>query len=139
MPIFHPTPESLKAYTCPEWFRDAKFGIYVHWGVYSVPAEGEWYARNMYIPGEANYAHHCRAYGHPSKFGYKDLIPLWRAEKFDAERLVGLFKDAGARYFTPCAIHHDNFDLWNSRHHRWNSVNMGPKQDITGLWRAAAL
>ncbi len=139
MPAFQGTAESLKAYRCPDWFRDAKFGIYVHWGVYSVPAQGEWYARNMYIPGQAAYDHHTRTYGHPSTFGYKDLIPLWRAEKFDPDRLVGLFKDAGARYFTPCAIHHDNFDLWNSKHHRWNSVNMGPEQDITGLWRTATL
>ena len=139
MPTFDATAESLKAYRCPDWFRDAKFGIYVHWGVYSVPAQGEWYARNMYIPGHSDYEYHRQAYGHPSKFGYKDLIPLWRAEKFDPDRLVGLFKDAGARYFTPCAIHHDNFDLWNSRHQRWNSVNMGPKQDITGRWRDATL
>ena len=83
MPTFQGTADSLKGYRCPDWFRDAKFGIYVHWGVYSVPAQGEWYARNMYIPGHAAYDHHVQAYGHPSAFGYKDLIPLWRAEKFD--------------------------------------------------------
>jgi alpha-L-fucosidase len=136
---FEPTVESLMNYQCPEWFRDAKFGVYLHWGVYSVAERGEWYARQMYIEGDPVYEHHVKAYGHPSQFGYKDLVPLWKAERFDPDRLVRLFKRAGARYFTPCAVHHDNFDLWNSRHHRWNSVNMGPKKDITGMWREAAL
>ena len=136
---FEPTVESLMGYRCPDWFRDAKFGIYVHWGVYSVPERGEWYARNLYIQGHADYEHHVATYGHPSEFGYKDFIPMWKAERFDPDRLVGLFQQAGARYFTPCAIHHDNFDLWASRHHKWNSVDMGPKLDITGLWRDAAL
>lgn len=136
---FEPTVASLLDYRCPEWFRDAKFGIYLHWGAYSVAEHGEWYPRNMYIEGGPEYLYHCEHYGHPSKFGYKDLIPLWKAENWDPDGLVRLFKKAGARYFTPCAVHHDNFDLWNSRHHRWNSVNMGPKKDITGLWREAAL
>ena len=136
---FQPTVESLEAYKCPEWFRDAKFGIYLHWGVYSVAERGEWYARQMYIEGDSVYEHHVKTYGHPSKFGYKDFIPMWKAEKFDPDRLVKLFKQAGARYFTPCAIHHDNFDLWDSKHNKWNSVNMGPKMDITGMWREAAL
>ncbi len=138
-PEFEPTVESLKAYKCPEWFRDAKFGIYVHWGVYSVAERGEWYARQMYIEGKPEYRHHLKTYGHPSEFGYKDFIPMWKAEKFDPDRLVRLFKRAGAKYFTPCAIHHDNFDLWDSEHNKWNSVNMGPKKDITGMWRKAAL
>ena len=136
---FEPTPESLKQYKCPEWFRDAKFGIYLHWGVYSVAEFGEWYARNMYMEGSPEYKHHVEKYGHPSKFGYKDFIPMWKAEKFDPDRLVALFKKAGAKYFTPCAVHHDNFDLWNSKYHKWNSVNMGPKKDITAMWREAAL
>lgn len=136
---FEPTVESLRTHKCPEWFQNAKFGIYLHWGVYSVAERGEWYARQMYIEGDPVYQHHVKTYGHPSKFGYKDLIPLWKAEKFDPERLVSLFKQAGARYFTPCAIHHDNFDLWNSKYHKWNSVNMGPKKDITGMWRDSAL
>ena len=135
---FEPTWESLRRYRAPKWFRDAKFGIYLHWGVYSVAGRGEWYARNMYIQGHANYKQHLETYGHPSEFGYKDLIPLWKAERFDPERLVGLFKDAGARYFTPCAVHHDNFDLWDSKHHRWNSVQMGPRMDVTRMWREAA-
>jgi alpha-L-fucosidase len=136
---FEPTVESLKSYTCPAWFRDAKFGIYLHWGVYSVAEWGEWYARRMYIEGDPSYEHHVETYGHPSEFGYKNFVPMWKAENFDPDRLVGLFKQAGARYFTPCAVHHDNFDLWDSQHHRWNAVNMGPKKDITGLWREAAL
>ncbi|MDE0021245.1 MAG: alpha-L-fucosidase [Candidatus Poribacteria bacterium] len=136
---FQPTWASLQRYRAPNWFRDAKFGIYLHWGVYSVVERGEWHARNMYIQGHANYQRHLETYGHPSKFGYKDLIPLWKAERFDPDRLVQLFEDAGARYFTPCAVHHDNFDLWNSKHHRWNSVNMGPQKDIMKMWREATL
>ena len=136
---FEATVESLMNYRCPDWFRDAKFGIYLHWGVYSVAERGEWYARRLYMQGTEDYAHHVATYGHPSRFGYKDFVPMWRAERFDPEALVDLFKRAGARYFTPCAVHHDNFDLWNSAHHRWNSVAMGPKLDITGLWRRAAL
>ncbi len=136
---FEGTVESLMGYRCPQWFQDAKFGIYVHWGVYSVPSHGEWYPRMMYEEGSETYNHHLKHWGHPSKFGYKDFIPMWKAEKFDPERIVGLFKDAGAKYFTPCAIHHDNFDLWDSKHHAYNSVRMGPKKDITGLWRDATL
>jgi len=136
---FEPTVESLLNYQCPEWFRDAKFGIYLHWGVYSVAECGEWYARCLYEQGSGDYEHHVKTYGHPSEFGYKDFIGMWKAEKFDPDRLVGLFKAAGAKYFTPCAVHHDNFDLWNSRHHKYNSVAMGPKLDITGLWREATL
>ena len=136
---FEPTIESLKQYRCPEWFRDAKFGIYVHWGAYSVAERGEWYPRQMYEEGSPQYAHHVKTYGHPSEFGYKDFVPLWRAERWDPERLVGLFKRAGARYFAPCAVHHDNFVLWGSRLHRWNSFEMGPRRDITGIWREAAL
>jgi len=137
---FEPTLDSLLAnYRCPDWFRDAKFGIYLHWGVYSVAERGEWYARRMYLEGGDVYKHHAETYGHLSEFGYKDLIPMWKAERFDPDRLVGLFKAAGARYFTPCAVHHDNFDLWNSKRHKWNAVNMGPKKDLIGMWREATL
>jgi len=136
---FEPTVESLRQYRCPEWFRDAKFGIYLHWGAYSVAERGEWYVRHMYMEGHPDSTHHRETWGHPSEFGYKDFVPLWRAEKWDPQRLVTLFKQAGARYFCPCAVHHDNFDLWDSKHHHWNSVDMGPKKDITGLWRQAAL
>lgn len=133
------TIESLQAYSCPDWFRDAKFGIYLHWGAYSVAEQGEWYARNLYLEGRPEYAHHVKTYGHPSEFGYKDFIPLWKAEKFDPDSLLALFKAAGAKYFTPCAVHHDNFDLWDSKHHEWNSVRMGPRMDLIGMWREATL
>jgi len=136
---FLPTAESLKQYTCPEWFRDAKFGIYAHWNAQSVPAVDGWYARNMYIEGHRAYRYHVKRYGHPSEFGYKDIIPLWKGENFDADALVRLYKRAGARYIVCMAVHHDNFDLWDSKHHRWNSVNMGPKKDIVGLLREATI
>lgn len=136
---FEPTAESLSNYETPQWFRDAKLGMYVHWGVYSVPEMNCWYPRNMYDEGHPAYQHHVETYGHPSEFGYKDFIPMWKAENFNPDETVGLFKRAGAKYFNPCAVHHDNFDLWDSKHHRWNSVNMGPKKDLTAMWREAAL
>lgn len=135
---FKPTWESLKQYQCPDWFRDAKFGIYAHWGPQSVPMTGDWYARKMYQQGSAAYNYHVEHYGHPSVFGYKDVVSLWKAEKWDPDRLMRLYRRAGARYFVCVAVHHDNFDLWNSKHHRWNSVNMGPKRDVVGEWQKAA-
>jgi alpha-L-fucosidase len=136
---FKPTVQSLKQYRCPDWFRDAKFGIYLHWGAYSVAERGEWYARRLYEEGGEDYQYHVDQYGHPSKFGYKDLIPLWKAEKFDPDALLALFKQAGAKYFTPCAVHHDNFDLWDSKHQPWNAVNKGPRKDLIQAWRKATL
>ncbi|HEX8920867.1 MAG TPA: alpha-L-fucosidase [Pyrinomonadaceae bacterium] len=133
------TRESLAAYRVPEWFRDAKFGIWAHWGPQSATEYGDWYARNMYIQGEWQYEHHVKTYGHPSKFGFKDIIPTWKADKFDADYLVGLYKQAGAKYFLSMGVHHDNFDLWDSKHTRWNSVRMGPRKDIVGLFRRAAV
>jgi len=135
---FQPTADSLKTYHAPEWFRDAKFGIWAHWGPQAVARRGDWYARWMYVPGHPNYAHHCEHFGHPSELGYKDIIPLWKAEKFDPEGLMELYVAAGAKYFVSMGVHHDNFDLWNSRHHRWNALAMGPKRDIVGAWRDAA-
>ena len=136
---FEPTWESLQQYECPAWFRDAKLGIFMHWGPCSVPAVDGWYGRNMYIEGHRAYQHHVKTYGHPSKFGYKDIIALWKAEKFNPDKLVRLYKQAGAKYVVPVAVHHDNFDLWNSKHHRWNVVNTGPRGDIIGMWRSAIL
>jgi len=136
---FQPAWESLQQYECPEWFRDAKLGIFICWGPYTVPAVGDWYARHMYIEQHPKYKYHLEHYGHPSQFGYKDIIPLWKGEKFDADKLVKLFKQAGAKYIVPMAMHHDNYDQWNSMHQRWNSVNMGPKKDVMGLWREATL
>jgi alpha-L-fucosidase len=139
MTHFEPTRESLNQFQVPDWFRDAKFGIYCHWGPQCVPMCDGWYARNMYVQGHRAYKHHLKQYGHPSKFGYKDVIQLWTAEKFNPDELVALFKEAGARYFTPVAVHHDNFDLWDSQYTRWNAVKIGPKKDIIGMWRNAAL
>jgi len=131
--------ESLKQYRCPDWFRDAKFGIWAHWGPQCVPQQGDWYARNMYIEGSRQYEHHVATYGHPSKFGFKDIVPLWKAERFEPETLMARYQRAGAKYFVALAAHHDNYDCWNSRHHRWNSVETGPRKDIVGMWRKAAL
>jgi len=136
---FRPDASSLKTYQTPDWFRDAKFGIWSHWGPQAVPRAGDWYARNMYIYGSDQYKHHLAHYGHPSKSGYKDIIPLWKAEKFDPEALMALYKKAGARYFVSMGVHHDNFDLWDSRYHEWNAVKMGPHRDIVGDWQKAAL
>lgn len=130
--------DSLKAYRAPDWFRDAKLGFWACWGPEAVPEMGDWYARNMYIQGHKQYEDHLKRYGHPSKFGYKDLVPLWRGENWDPDRLMSLYKKAGAKYFCAIAQHHDNIDCWNSRYHRWNSVKMGPKRDVIGEWRNAA-
>ena len=135
---FEGTRASLRAYEIPDWYRDAKFGIWAHWGPQSAIEAGDWYARNMYLQGERQYKYHVEKYGHPSKFGYKDTIPAWKAEKFDPDYLMGLYKKAGAKYFMSMGVHHDNFDLWDSRHNKWNAVNMGPKKDIVGLFAKAA-
>ena len=135
---FQPDMESLKSYQAPDWFRDAKFGIWAHWGPQAVPRLGDWYARYMYVPGHWHYDQHLKKYGHPSKFGYKDIIPLWTAEKWDPEALMDKYAAAGAKYFVSMGVHHDNFDLWNSKHHRWNAAAMGPKRDVVGTWQAAA-
>ncbi len=135
---FLPTWESLRSYIAPDWFRDAKLGIWAHWGPQSVPMYGDWYARHMYWEGHPQYLHHWRTYGHPSKHGFKDVVKLWKAERFDPNQLMGLFTSAGARYFVAQAVHHDNFDNWNSKHHPWNATKVGPEKDIVGLWCDAA-
>jgi alpha-L-fucosidase len=135
---FQPEFESLAQYQCPEWFRDAKLGMWAHWGPQAVPMMGDWYAKHMYVQGHPQYQHHLETYGHPSTNGYKDIIPLWKAEKWDPDRLIALYKKAGARYFVSMGSHHDNFYLWNSQLHKWNSVNMGPKRDVVGDWQKAA-
>lgn len=137
---FTGNPESLEKYECPQWFRDAKFGIWSHWGpVSATDMTGNWYARLMYQQDSKDYNYHVKTFGHPSKFGYKDVINLWRGENFDPAHLMDLYKKAGAKYFVSMGAHHDNFDLWNSKFHKWNSVNYGPKKDIVGLWREQAL
>jgi alpha-L-fucosidase len=135
---FLPFWESLKSYQCPDWFRDAKFGIWAHWSPQCVPEQGDWYARNMYIQGTRQYDYHVKQYGHPSQFGYKDICHLWKAERWDPDALVKLYKRAGAEYLVSLATHHDNFDCWNSKHQIWNAVNVGPKRDIVGTWATTA-
>ena len=135
---FLPYWESLKAYRCPSWFRDAKFGIWAHWSPQCVPEQGDWYARNMYLQGSRQYEYHVQHYGHPSKFGYKDICPLWKAERWDPDALVKLYKRAGAEYLVALATHHDNFDCWYSKYQPWNCVNIGPKRDIVGTWEKVA-
>ncbi|TVQ26829.1 MAG: hypothetical protein EA383_04325 [Spirochaetaceae bacterium] len=126
---------SIRKHELPQWFRDAKFGIYAHWGIYSVPGcgpNGTWYPYNMYRPGTPQYEHHCRTYGPPTKFGYKDFIPMFTAERFDADEWAGIFKDAGAVFSGPVAEHHDGFSMWDSSVNEWNCARMGPKRDVTG-------
>ena len=135
---FEPTWESLARYRCPDWFKDAKLGIWSHWGPQSVPMYGDWYTRHMYMEGHPQYLHHWRVYGHPSKVGYKDIVKRWGAEQFNPEELMDLYARAGAKYFVAQATHHDNFDNWDSKYQSWNSVRVGPKKDIVGLWRDAA-
>ena len=135
---FLPYWESLKAYRCPSWFQDAKFGIWAHWSPQCVPEQGDWYARNMYLQGTRQYEYHVQHYGHPSKFGYKDICPLWKAERWDPDALVKLYKRAGAEYLVALATHHDNFDCWHSKYQPWNCVNIGPKRDIVGTWEKVA-
>src|ERR1700739_4787362 len=129
----HATWESLSKYKTPEWFRDAKFGIFIHWGVYSVPAFGsEWYSRNMYQQGMPDFAHHVATYGPQSKFGYKDFIPLFKAEHFDPQAWAKPFKQAGASYVVPVAEHHDGFAMYNSQLSEWTAVKIGPHRDVIG-------
>ena len=130
---YQATWESLKKYETPEWFRDAKFGIFIHWGVYSVPAFGsEWYPRLMYQQGTNEFKHHVETYGAQDKFGYKDFIPMFKAEKFDPQAWVALFKKAGAKYVVPVAEHHDGFAMYKTAYSKWNAFNMGPKRDVIG-------
>ncbi len=136
---FRGTRASLREWQVPEWYRDAKFGIWAHWGPQSAAEYGDWYARQMYIQGHKQYEYHVKTYGHPTKVGFKDVIATWKAEKFDPDHLLGLYKKAGAKYFCSMAVHHDGFDLWNSRYQpRWNSVASGPKRDIVGEFKKAA-
>ena len=131
---YESTWESLSKHeAAPEWFRDAKLGIYFHWGVYSVPAFGdEWYPRWMHFEGTNHYDHHLAQYGHPSEFGYHDFVPMFKAENFDASEWADLFVQAGARFAGPVAEHHDGFSMWDSDATPWNAADMGPKRDITG-------
>ena len=135
---FQPTWSSLENYQVPEWFRNAKFGIWAHWGPQCVEGSGDWMARSMYLEGSAEYKHHVEHYGHPSEVGFKDIIPLFKAEKWNPDKLVEFYKKIGAQYFFALGNHHDNFDLWDSKYQAWNSKNMGPKRDILAEWEQAA-
>jgi alpha-L-fucosidase len=130
---FRPDWESLQKYEAPEWYKDAKFGIFIHWGAYSVPAFGnEWYPRNMYRDGSEEYKHHIATYGPQDKFGYKDFLPMFKAEKFDPAAWAELFKKAGAKYVVPVAEHHDGFAMYDSGLSDWTVAKMGPHRDTTG-------
>ena len=135
---FQPTWESLQQYRCPDWFRDAKFGIWAHWGPQCQPEDGDWYARNMYFPGNGQYKFHTNHYGSPLEFGFKDVIHEWHAQNWNPEKLMALYQRAGAQYFFALANHHDNFDNWDSKYQPWNAVAVGPKKDLIGGWAAAA-
>ena len=135
---FQPTWQSLKQYKTPEWYKDAKFGIWAHWGAQCQQEHGDWYARSMYNEGSREYDFHIKKYGHPSRFGFKDVINIWKAENWNPVQLMELYKRAGAQYFVGMASHHDNFDNYNSKYQHWNSVNLGPKKDIIGGWAKAA-
>ena len=136
--LYEPDWESLSQYEVPDWFRDAKFGIWAHWGPQCVEGSGDWMARHMYQQGSEAYNYHVAHYGHPSEVGFKDIIPLWKAERWQPDSLVAYYKRIGARYFFALGNHHDNMDLWDSKYQPWNSVRMGPKRDILGEWSAAA-
>ncbi len=135
---FAPTWDSLRQYQTPDWFRDAKFGIWAHWGPQCEPEDGDWYARNMYVEGSEQNRFHVAHYGPPSQFGFKDVIRRWKAENWDPDKLMALYKRAGAQYFFALANHHDNFDLWDSAYQPWNAVRIGPKKDLIGGWARAA-
>jgi len=129
---------SLTNYVTPEWFRDAKFGIWAHWGPQCEPEHGDWYARSMYEQGSSDYKSHLAEYGHPSTNGFKDVIHEWKAANFNPDKLLKFYKENGAKYFMALANHHDNFDNFDSKYQPWNSVAVGPHKDLIGGWAAAA-
>ncbi|NCU04070.1 MAG: alpha-L-fucosidase, partial [Chitinophagaceae bacterium] len=135
---FQPNWNSLEQYKTPDWYRNAKFGIWAHWGPQCEPEFGDWYAREMYMEGNGKYKYHVEKYGHPSEFGFKDVINKWKAEQWNPDELLELYKNAGAKYFMALANHHDNFDLYNSKYQKWNSTKIGPKKDLVGGWAKAA-
>lgn len=135
---FHDDWDSLGRFEVPVWYRNAKFGIFIHWGIYSVPAFGsEWYSRNMYIQGTPEFEHHVKTYGAQKDFGYRDFIPMFRAEQFDAEKWADLFKESGAKYVIPVAEHHDGFQMYRSEVSHYNAYEMGPKRDTLGELKKA--
>jgi alpha-L-fucosidase len=135
---FEPTWQSLQQYKVPEWYRNAKFGIWAHWGPQCQPEHGDWYGRFMYDEGNDYYKWHIEHYGHPSKTGFKEVINDWKAQNWDPEKLVALYKRAGAQYFFAMANHHDNLDMWDSKYQEWNTLRVGPKKNIVAGWAKAA-
>ncbi|MBR1870052.1 MAG: alpha-L-fucosidase, partial [Bacteroidales bacterium] len=135
---YEPNWESLSEYQTPEWFKDAKFGIWAHWGPQCVEGSGDWMARGLYLEGSAQARYHREHYGHPSEVGFKDILPLFKAENWDPDKLVEFYKEVGAQYFFVLGNHHDNYDLWDSKYQEWNSMNIGPHRDILAGWAAAA-
>ena len=135
---YKPTWDSLLQYEAPEWYRDAKFGIWAHWSPQCVPEAGDWYARNMYIEEASDYKYHLQHYGPPSRFGYKDLCAQWTLLNWEPDALIARYKKAGAKFFIALANHHDGFDAWDSKHQPWNAATIGPHRDVVGTWAAAA-
>lgn len=135
---YEATWESLENYVVPDWFKNDKLGIFIHWGIYAVPAfRNEWYPRNMYVEGCPEYRHHQEVWGNQSQFGYKDFIPMFKAEKWDPESWVDLFEKSGARYIVPVAEHHDGFPMYDCSFSNWNAAQMGPKRDVIAELEAA--
>jgi alpha-L-fucosidase len=135
---YQPTWESLLQYEAPEWYRDAKFGMWAHWGPQCVPEDGDWYGRQMYIEGHRQYKYHLDHYGPQSRFGFKDLTAQWTLLNWQPDELIARYKKAGARFFISLANHHDAMDAWDSKHNPWNSMNIGPHRDVVGTWAKAA-
>jgi alpha-L-fucosidase len=138
---FQPTWDSIKAQyptTDSPWLRKAKFGIWVHFGPQAAGQSGDWYARKLYIEGEAAYSNHIRDFGHPSVVGYKELLHTWNPTALNPAALVKTYSDAGARFLIVQGVHHDQFDNWNSRYQPWNAMRLGPKRDLLGEWKTAA-
>ena len=127
-----------RIYTAPEWWREAKFGAWAHWDPQSMPEQGDWYARGMYMQGSGQYEYNLKNFGHPSEYGYKDICHNWVIDKWNPEEFMNLYVEMGARYFMAMGVHHDNFDCWNSAYQPWNSMNVGPKKDIVGTWEKDA-
>ena len=127
-----------RLYVTPEWWRDAKFGAWAHWDPQSMPEDGDWYARGMYLEGSAQYKYHLEHFGHPSEYGYKDIAHNWVIDRWNPNELMDLYVEMGARYFMAMGVHHDNFDSWDSAYQPWNSVRVGPKVDIVGTWEKVA-
>lgn len=137
---YEPTWKSIESNYpgTPEWLRDSKFGIWIHFGPQSAGESGDWYARKMYVEGTPAYENHLKNYGHPSEVGYKEVLRDWNPKKFNPQALVDIYKDAGARFLIIQGVHHDQFDMWDSKYQPWNSTRLGPKRDLIGEWEKAA-